>query len=77
MRIALGFLALASASASATASAQTFTGTARPIDGDSLYVGNTEVRLFGIDAPEYHQVCTRGSLPWGLRRRRGDIQALA
>jgi endonuclease YncB( thermonuclease family) len=26
-------------------------GTARSIDGDSLYVGAKEVRLFGIDAP--------------------------
>jgi endonuclease YncB( thermonuclease family) len=37
--------------------AQDFNGIARAIDGDSLRVGNREVRLFGIDAPEYRQTC--------------------
>lgn len=41
-----------------------FTGIAQNIDGDSLYVGKMEVRLFGIDAPEWGQVCTRGGQPW-------------
>jgi endonuclease YncB( thermonuclease family) len=41
-----------------------FTGTARSIDGDSLYVGNKEVRLFGIDAPEFVQTCKRSGQPW-------------
>lgn len=27
------------------------------IDGDSLMVGKCEIRLSGIDAPEYHQWC--------------------
>lgn len=34
-------------------------GHARIIDGDSLMVGGTEVRLYGIDAPELFQRCTR------------------
>lgn len=34
-----------------------FTGTAKVIDGDSISVDDREVRLFGIDAPEYHQTC--------------------
>lgn len=42
--------------ASATAPA----GLARAKDGDSLMVGDTEVRLFGIDAPEFDQTCKRG-----------------
>ncbi len=29
----------------------------RVIDGDSLIVNGTEIRLEGIDAPEYHQYC--------------------
>jgi endonuclease YncB( thermonuclease family) len=40
------------------------------IDGDSLREGNTEIRLFGIDAPEYHQLCNdfRGTpFPCGRR----------
>ncbi|MGL4291315.1 MAG: thermonuclease family protein [Phreatobacter sp.] len=34
-------------------------GHARIIDGDSLVVAGTEVRLYGIDAPELFQRCTR------------------
>jgi endonuclease YncB( thermonuclease family) len=32
-------------------------GKAFAIDGDSLKVGDKEVRLFGLDAPEYSQTC--------------------
>ena len=34
------------------------------IDGDSLRVGDTEVRLFAIDAPEANQTCGRGAQQW-------------
>jgi len=34
-----------------------FSGIAKVIDGDSISVDDREVRLFGIDAPEYHQTC--------------------
>jgi endonuclease YncB( thermonuclease family) len=34
-----------------------FAGRARTIDGDSLELGGRQVRLFGIDAPEYRQPC--------------------
>ena len=34
-------------------------GFARIIDGDSLFVGKTEVRLYGVDAPELMQRCQR------------------
>ncbi|MEL6203199.1 MAG: thermonuclease family protein [Pseudomonadota bacterium] len=33
-------------------------GTAQVIDGDSLRVAGIEVRLEGIDAPEFGQICT-------------------
>ena len=33
------------------------TGKARIIDGDSLFIGKNEIRLFAIDAPEYSQKC--------------------
>jgi len=39
-------------------------GLARPIDGDSLWVGNHEVRLKGIDAPEGRQTCQRNGALW-------------
>lgn len=39
-------------------------GVARAIDGDSLTVGEQEVRLFGIDAPEYRQTCEINHAAW-------------
>lgn len=39
-------------------------GRADPIDGDSLWVGFDEVRLKGIDAPEWGQTCTRDGKTW-------------
>jgi endonuclease YncB( thermonuclease family) len=42
----------------------TVTGYGKPIDGDSLWVGAAEVRLKGIDAPEWKQRCQRDSAPW-------------
>jgi endonuclease YncB( thermonuclease family) len=36
---------------------QDFTGTARVLDGDTIHVGDTRVRLEGIDAPENAQTC--------------------
>ena len=34
-----------------------FSGKTSVLDGDSLKVGGKEVRLFGLDAPEYRQTC--------------------
>jgi endonuclease YncB( thermonuclease family) len=34
-----------------------FTGVPRIVDGDTLAIGSTKVRLQGIDAPETDQVC--------------------
>jgi endonuclease YncB( thermonuclease family) len=39
-------------------------GTGQAMDGDSLKVGQQEVRLFGIDAPEFTQSCTRDGRRW-------------
>jgi endonuclease YncB( thermonuclease family) len=44
--------------------AKTFTGRYRVVDGDSLALGATRLRLLGIDAPELSQVCTRQGAPW-------------
>ncbi|MXO75758.1 thermonuclease family protein [Altererythrobacter aerius] len=40
------------------------TGTAQVVDGDTLRIGDTKVRLFGIDAPEISQQCTRQGASW-------------
>ena len=32
-------------------------GRIKVVDGDSLFIGSREIRLSGIDAPEYHQLC--------------------
>jgi len=57
-------LAIALLTVSGGVQAQVFTGNAVAMDGDSLNMGGIEVRLFGIDAPEYTQVCQRGGQAW-------------
>jgi endonuclease YncB( thermonuclease family) len=46
-------------------------GRAEIIDGDSFRIGSAEIRLFGADAPEGRQQCTRNGSPW----RCGDAAA--
>ncbi len=44
------------------------TGPVQVIDGDSLRTGETDIRLYGIDAPEYRQTCrdkARAEYPCG------------
>lgn len=50
-------------------------GPAEPIDGDSLWVGDTEVRLEGIDAPEWKQECKRDGEAWSCGRAARDALA--
>lgn len=40
--------------------AETVTGVARVVDGDTLDIAGTRIRLFGIDAPEAGQSCRDG-----------------
>ncbi len=40
--------------------AQPLVGDARIVDGDTLVLGDTRIRLFGIDAPELSQTCLDG-----------------
>lgn len=42
------------------AAAQVVSGVAHVVDGDTLDVGGTRLRLFGIDAPELSQRCGAG-----------------
>ncbi|XDA97542.1 thermonuclease family protein [Sulfitobacter sp. LCG007] len=41
-------------------SADTIVGTIRVIDGDTIDIGKTRIRIFGIDAPETDQQCADG-----------------
>lgn len=67
-------LLLVAPSASTAAGAPLW-GLGRAIDGDSLMVGETEVRLHGIDAPELHQTCTRNGEPWRCGAEAADLLA--
>jgi endonuclease YncB( thermonuclease family) len=46
------------------AGAATIVGTAKVIDGDSLEIGDTRIRLHAIDAPEGRQSCIRDGAEW-------------
>ena len=53
-------------------------GRAEVIDGDTLAIGATRVRLFGIDAPEAGQRCGGAGAPGpAARSRRRGWRALA
>jgi endonuclease YncB( thermonuclease family) len=45
-------------------SSMTVQGIPRVIDGDTLQVGKTRVRMLGIDAPEKRQRCLKHSQPY-------------
>ena len=40
------------------------TGTARVVDGDTVKIDKTRIRLHGIDAPERKQRCKKGGYMW-------------
>jgi endonuclease YncB( thermonuclease family) len=50
-----------------------FSGTASVIDGDTIEIHGKRIRLFGIDAPESDQTCTKDNRPY----RCGQHAALA
>lgn len=50
--------------AAIAAAAVALTGPAQAIDGDSLKLGRFNVRLVGVDAPEYGQLCNDGTKVW-------------
>ena len=43
---------------------ETLTGIPKITDGDTIRIGNTRIRLYGIDAPEAKQTCTAGGKKW-------------
>lgn len=43
---------------------ETISGQVRIVDGDTLVVSGTRVRIIGMDAPELAQTCARDGHPW-------------
>jgi len=70
-RLQLASAALCVLLAAACSKADVVSGSPRVLDGDSLEIGDVSIRLFGIDAPEGRQTCTRGDEAW----RCGDAAA--
>ena len=68
MRIDTAWLlvvAVIAAGAECMAASQTrISGRAKITDGDSFEIGDTTIRLFGVDAPEGRQPCTRDGREW-------------
>lgn len=54
-------------------------GHAEAVDGDTLDISGTHIRLAGIDAPELRQTCEREGRPWrcGEAARAALAEALA
>ena len=48
----------------APCTARALDGVPRIIDGDTIAIGAQHIRLFGIDAPERRQACTRDGRTW-------------
>ena len=59
---------LAACTTTALGDIRSFTGRATVVDGDTLRVEGTKVRLEGIDAPESKQLCFRQGKRWGCGR---------
>jgi endonuclease YncB( thermonuclease family) len=73
VRCALALL-VAAAPLAEVARADDVTGQASVIDGDTIEIHGTRVRLYGIDAPEHDQLC---SDPRGDRYRCGQVASNA
>jgi endonuclease YncB( thermonuclease family) len=61
---AILFAALALSAETACVPQERISGRAKITDGDSFEIGATHLRLFGVDAPEGRQSCTRAGRTW-------------
>jgi endonuclease YncB( thermonuclease family) len=70
--VLVGIATLAAVGAEhACTSQERIAGRPKLLDGDSFEIGAVGVRLFGVDAPEGRQSCTRGGRDWSC----GDAAA--
>jgi len=60
----LFFLLAALLTFGSAAAQEKISGTAAGLDEDSIAIQGNRIRLWGIDAPEMAQTCTRGGKPW-------------
>jgi len=51
------------------ASAETLSGKPKVIDGDTLEIAGQRIGLYGIDAPEFKQTCTKKGEPWACGQK--------
>ena len=63
--VVVGFVAGFLFASPVTQAQEVLSGAAQALDGDSLMIADQELRLFGIDAPEYDQTCkTASAVSW-------------
>ena len=62
--LSFGVAALALATSTNCVPQERISGRADVTDGDSFELGSATVRLYGVDAPEGRQSCTRDGRPW-------------
>lgn len=76
---AAAILAVLAAAAEMLLRGEQLDGRAEAVDGDTLDIAGTHVRLAGIDAPELRQTCGRDGHPWrcGEAARAALAEALA
>lgn len=69
--LAVALAVLAATALPACEAQERIVGEPKITDGDSFTIGSAEIRLFGVDAPEGRQTCTRDERQW----RCGDAAA--
>ncbi|MDG2244279.1 MAG: thermonuclease family protein [Rhodospirillaceae bacterium] len=60
----LAALILMALPALAASDVESISGAPRIVDGDTLVIDGTRIRLHGIDAPEVKQICQRDGIDW-------------
>ena len=60
----LAVLVLITLPSLAASDVESVSGSPRVIDGDTLEIDGTRIRLHGIDAPETQQTCQRDEIDW-------------